>query len=110
MFDVGVPALDENVEAGWWRIEKVGKPSQDDTHAIEFPNLQNEATPAPAKEDGEDDEVGIPLLVEEISDDDDDDEGGDQGVGNDDLWGPKNDALVMPVYGGPPAHVDGEGV
>lgn len=95
------------MELGWWRKEKVGKPAQGDTQAIEFPNLHDEGAPAPAEGD---DEVGIPLLVEDNSDDDDDDAGGGARTGDDDLWGLEDDAPILPVHGGPPAHVDGDAV
>ena len=89
MFNVGVPDVDENVEAGWWR-KTVDGGEFDVVEPVRFPDLNDDV-----------DIVGVTThqlevlaLVEDSSDDEDEGEDdGHGGDGGDDSWGPDDDAL-----------------
>ena len=95
VFNVGVPDVDENVEAGWWR-KGVGGGDFDDVGLVRFPDLNDDVDVVEESTL----QLEMPALVEDSSDDEgEDDEGG--GDDNDDGWGPSDDAPVLPLHEGP---------
>ena len=102
VFNVGVPDVDENVEAGWWR-RTVDGGEFDGVEPIRFPDLNDDVTSV-----GEVNlQLEMPVLVEDSSDDEEEG-GGDEGGGEDDDWGPDDDAPASPVHEVPIAEVGGE--
>ena len=104
VFNVGVPDVDENVEAGWWR-KTVDGGEFDDVEPIRFPDLNDEVDTVEVATH----QLEMPVLVEDSSDDEDEEEGdgqdGDGGDGGDYSWGPDDDALE---HEGPVAESGGE--
>ena len=95
VFNVGVPDVDENVEAGWWR-KGVGGGDFDDVGPVRFPDLNDDVDVVEESTL----QLEMPALVEDSSDDEGEDgEGG--GDDDDDGWGPSDDAPVLPVHEGP---------
>ena len=104
VFNVGVPDVDENVEAGWWR-KTVDGGEFDDVEPVRFPDLNDGVTTVGETTH----QLEMPDLVEDSSDDEDEGEGdGNDGGGEDDDWGPDDDAPVLPVHEGPIADEGGE--
>ena len=98
VFNVGVPDVDENVEAGWWR-KSVDNGEFDDVEPVRFPDLNDEVASV-----GEViHQLEIPDLVEDSSDGEE-----EEGGGESDDWGPDDDAPVNPLHEGPVAEVGGE--
>ena len=99
VFNVGVPDVDENVEAGWWR-KGIDGVVIDDLEPVRFPDLGDDVA---AEVEVASQNETLPFLVEDSSDDEaeegDEPDGGDE----DDSWGPADDA---PVHEDPVA--DGE--
>ena len=98
VFNVAVPFVDEDVKPGWWRKVDGGGELQE-VEEIIFPdlNVDNSQQQQQVQQGGEhtavvDGEVEplMPVLVEDSSDDEDDGEGPG---GEDDQWGPEDDAV-----------------
>ena len=91
VFNVEVPDVNENVEAGWWR-KVVDGGEFDDIEPVRFPDLNGDVV----SEGEATHQLEMPPLVEDSSDDEDGGEGDANGEGDDDdSWGPDDDALFL---------------
>ena len=66
VFNVGVPDVDENIEAGWWR-KVVDGGEFDDIEPVRFPDLNGDVV----SEGEATHQLEMPPLVEDSSDDED---------------------------------------
>ena len=92
VFNVGVPAIDENVSPGWWRSEDIGGEIVDDMSEIVFPDLEAAIIPVVEQEPEQEVMTQIPILVEDSSD-----EEGEDDDDADEEWGPNDDAPAQNV-------------
>ena len=99
VYNVGVPHIDEDVAPGWWKKGEGAASDVDVAAEIIFPDLDVDIVGEGEHEIPECD-LPVPVLVEDSSDEEDGDDAID---GDNDDWGPEDDA---PSGGGEEGDID----
>ena len=96
VFNVGVPHINESVQPGWWRKENNVGELVDDIDEIVFLDLGVDVVGEETK-GGQECDPQMHVLVEDSSDEEEREGDGNGEGGDDDSWGPDDDAVVLPV-------------